>query len=107
MKFLRKVGKKLGFIEKDKTDKIMDERNDIKKVLINNMKAMNFTNAEINEVLAIIKKAEDDVQVQKDALIGTNINNPDPNPIMKEKFDEIRRIQLQSGEDLDCLYLYQ
>ena len=64
------------------------------------MKTINFTDEEIAEVLAIITKAEEDVQEQKDLLIGTNINNPNPNPIMRERFAEIRRIQLQSGEDL-------
>lgn len=100
MKFFRKVGEFLGLIEENKTAEIIEERDGIKGTLVKNLRAIDFTDDEISEVLAIITKAEEDVQIQKDMLIGTNINNPNPNPIMREKFAEIRRIQLQSGEDI-------
>ena len=100
MKFFRKIGEFLGLVEENKTAEIMEQRDGIKGTLVKNLKGIGFTDDEINEVLAIIKKAEDDVHVQKDMLIGTNINNPNPNAIMREKFAEIRRIQLQSGEDI-------
>lgn len=100
MKFFRKIGEFLGLVEENKTAEIMKERDGIKATLAKNLQSIGFTEDEINEVLAIITKAEEDVQVQKDMLIGTNINNPNPNPVMRERFAEIRKIQLQSGEDI-------
>ena len=40
------------------------------------------------------------IQEKKDALIGTNINNPRVNEDMKTIFQAIRNIQLQMGEDV-------
>lgn len=100
MKFLKKIGEKLGLIEENRTEKIMEERSSIKENLAVKLKESGFDDYEINEVLDIITKAEADVQKQKDLLIGTNINNLEPNIIMREIFEEIRRIQLKSGEDI-------
>ncbi len=100
MKFLRRIGEFLGLIEENKTAEIMEEREGVKKTLANNLSNIGFSEEEIAEVLAIITKAEEDVQKQKDLLIGTNINNLNPNPIMREIFGKIREIQLKSGEDM-------
>ena len=100
MKFLRRIGEFLGLIEENKTAEIMEEREGVKKTLANNLSKIGFSEEEIAEVLAIITKAEEDVQKQKDLLIGTNINNLNPNPIMREIFGKIREIQLKSGEDM-------
>ena len=102
MNFLKKLGEKLGFIdnEENKTEQIMEERSNIKQTLAKNLRNINFTEDEINEVLAIITKMEKDVQIEKDRLIGSNINNLDTEAIMNEVFGEIRRLQLKSGEDI-------
>lgn len=100
MGIFKRLAEKLGIIEENKTEKIINERTGIKATLAANLKNINFTEEEIDEVLSIITKMEQDVQIQKDRLIGTNINNYTPEIIMKEIFDEIKRIQLQSGEDI-------
>lgn len=100
MKFLKKIGQFLGVIDENKTEEIMNERSEIKNTLANNLRTIGFNDEEINEVLDIITKSEEAIQVQKDRLIGTNINNLEPNIIMREIFEEIRRLQLQAGEDI-------
>lgn len=100
MGIFRKIGEFLGIVEENKTEKIMQERSEIKNTLANNLKNIGFTEDEIEEVLDVITKSEEAIQVQKDLLIGTNINNPDPNIIMREIFDEIRRLQIQTGVDV-------
>ncbi|MBE7705290.1 MAG: hypothetical protein E7Z90_05715 [Cyanobacteria bacterium SIG29] len=99
-KVFKKVGVSLGLVPDNKTDEIMEERSEIKKTMATNLKAIGFSDSEIEEVLDVITKAETAIQIQKDNLIGTNINTYDPNPAMKEIFDEIRKIQLQSAEDV-------
>ncbi len=100
MDFFKKLGEKLGLIEEDKTAKINAERSMLKLNLASKLKNINFTEQEINEVLDILTKMEAEVQIQKDLLIGTNINNPDPTIIMKEVLDEIRRLEVKAGEDI-------
>lgn len=100
MGFFRKIGEFLGIVEENKTEKIMNERSEIKNTLANNLKGIGFTEDEIEEVLDVVTKSEEAIQEQKDLLIGTNINNPDPNIIMREIFDEIKRLQLQTGVDV-------
>lgn len=101
MDFFKKIGEKLGFVEEEnKTEQIRQEREKIKQTLIDNLKKINFTDAEIEEVLVILTKMEADVQVQKDLLIGTNINNPDPGPVMNEMLGEIRRLEIKAGENI-------
>lgn len=98
MSFLRKIGEKLGIVEEEsKTEKLRKERDGIKKTLADNLKLLNFTESEIDEVIAVIEKTEDEIQKRKDELIGTNINNPNPNEIMKEIFQEIRDLEMQMG----------
>ena len=100
MDFIKKLGEKLGLIEEDKTEKIHAERSMLKLNLANKLQSINFTEQEINEVLDILTKMEADVQIQKDLLIGTNINNPYPDIIMNEVLDEIRRLEVKAGEDM-------
>ena len=101
MSFLKKLGQKLGIVEEEsKTEKLRKEREGIKKTLADNLKLLNFTEDEIDEVIAVIEKAEEEIQKRKDELIGTNINNPDPNEIMKEIFQEIRDLEMQMGLDV-------
>lgn len=100
MGVFRKIGEFLGIVEENKTEKIMQERSEIKNTLANNLKGIGFTEEEIEEVLDVVTKSEEAIQEQKDLLIGTNINNPDPNIIMREIFDEIKRLQLQTGVDV-------
>lgn len=100
MSFLEKLGKKLGIIPENKTEEIMKERSAIKETMAKKLSDIGFTNDEIDEVLAILTKSEADVQKQKDLLIGTNINNPYPNLIMREIFEEIRHIELKAASDI-------
>lgn len=100
MNFFRTIGEKLGIIEEDKTAKIKKERSQIVQTMANNLANIGFTEEEINEVLVILEKSEEDVQKQKDLLIGTNINNDDVNSTMKPIFDEIRRLQLKAASDI-------
>lgn len=101
MSFLKKLGQKLGIVEEEsKTEKLRKERDGIKKTLADNLKLLNFTENEIDEVIAVIEKAEEEIQKRKDELIGTNINNPNPNEIMKEIFQEIRDLEMQMGLDV-------
>jgi len=100
MDFIKKLGEKFGFIEENKTEKINKERSQIKETMAQNLQRIGFSEQEINEVLAILDKSEEEIQKQKDLLIGTNINNPDPNLIMREIFEEIRRIELKAASDI-------
>jgi hypothetical protein len=99
-------GKIMGFFDKifgpqkSTTEKIQEDRNKIRKLLEDNLKKLNFTSIEIKEVQEIITIAEEDIQVLKDSLIGTNINNPDPTPIMNKVTNEIRTRQIQMSEDI-------
>lgn len=86
--------------EKSQTEKIKEERDKIKTTLENNLKQLGFTKLEINEVIDVITLAEADIKVLKDSLIGTNINNSDPTPIMKKVMDEIRERQQQMAADI-------
>ncbi len=97
MSFLKKIGQKLGIVEENKTEKLRKERDGIKKTLADNLKLLNFTEDEIDEVIDVITKTEDEIQKLKDELVGTNINNPNPNEIMKEIFQEIRDLEMQMG----------
>ena len=100
MKFVRKIAKKLGIIKQSTTDEINEERSEITKTLMKNLKGIGFTDDEVEEVVCIIDMAEAKIQEKKDSLIGTNINNPNVNEDMKKIFQAIRNIQLQMGEDV-------
>lgn len=100
MKFVKKIGKKLGIIKQSKTEEINEERSEITLTLMNNLKKIGFSDEEVEEVVEIIDLAEAKIQEKKDSLIGTNINNPNVNEDMKKIFQAIRNIQLQMGEDV-------
>ena len=86
--------------EKNLTKKIEEDRANIKETLVANLKKLNFTNMEINEVMELIAIAETKIQVLKDSLIGSNINNPDPTPLMRQVHNEIMAIQQQLAVDI-------
>lgn len=86
--------------EKSTTQKIEEDRQNIKETLAANLKKLKFTNMEISEVMELIAVAETKIQVLKDSLIGSNINTDDPTPIMKQVHDEIMAIQQQLAIDI-------
>ncbi len=86
--------------EKTQTEKIKEDRDKIKTVLQGNLQKLGFTRLEIKEVLDIVTITEAEIQVLKDSLIGTNINNPDPLPIMEKVRDEIRALQQKMATDI-------
>ncbi len=100
MNFFKKVGESLGFLEENKTEKIMQEREKIKNDMIKALSAINFTNDEIKEVTDILDRTQIEIQKHKDSLIGTNINNPHFDITMKEIFDEIRKLEIKAGVDM-------
>lgn len=86
--------------EENLTKKIEEDREKIKETMVANLKKLNFTNMEINEVMELIAVAETKIQILKDSLIGSNINNDDPTPQMKQVHDEIMAIQQQLAADI-------
>ena len=65
--------------DENKTEQIMEERQDLKEQLANKLKnQFRFSSIEVREVMLIISDAENEIQQIKDSLIGTNINT-DPN----------------------------
>ena len=75
-KITDKFGEKFGFVEpgESKTEEIMEKREDIKLTIAVKLYQIGCSDEEIENVLNIIKTAEDEIQVIKDSLIGTNIN---------------------------------
>ena len=71
-----KFGQKFGFAEEgeSKTEEIMEERENIKLDIAVKLYQIGCSDEEIDDVLSIIKTAEDEIQIIKDSLIGTNIN---------------------------------
>ena len=100
MGILKKIAKKAGLVEKNKTDEIMDKRAQLKKTISKNLKDAGFTNSEVNEVLDILKKCEDEMQAIKDSLIGTNINNDRTIEITENALNRMRNLELQAGADM-------
>ena len=84
MKFIKNIGKMLGIIPENKTEEIREQRNKILDEMARKLTEVGFTKEEIDEVLNIQIESEKKIQEQKDLLIGTNINNPEPAIIMKE-----------------------
>ena len=73
---LNKFGKKFGIAEeKSKTEEIMMQRENVKLDIAVKLYKIGCSDDEIECVLNIIKNAEDEIQVIKNSLIGTNINN--------------------------------
>lgn len=100
MKFIKKIGKKLGIIPDNKTDEIMDERSKIKMNMIKSLNSIGFSEDEIQEVLSILTKCEQDVQKIKDEMIGTNINNDFAVEITQQKLNEIRKLELETANNI-------
>lgn len=100
MKFIKKIGKKLGFLPDNKTEEIMDERAKIKVTMTKNLQSIGFNEDEIQEVLSILTKCEQDVQNIKDEMIGTNINNIFAVEITQQKLNEIRELELKAAQDI-------
>ena len=95
-----KIAKKLGFKEKTKTDEINEERANLKKKIAQNLKNSGFTSFEINEVLDILKECEEEIQIIKDSMIGTNINNENVVEDTQNALNRIRNLELQAGIDM-------
>ncbi len=100
MKFIKKIGKKLGIIPDNKTDEIMDERSKIKMNMTKSLNSIGFSEDEIQEVLSILTKCEQDVQKIKDEMIGTNINNDFAVEITQQKLNEIRKLELETANNI-------
>lgn len=76
-----------------KTEQIMSQREDLKNQIADNLKKIGFTTMEVTEVLNVIEEVYSNIEKAKLKLIGSNINNQDPNIIMKAVFDEIHQYQ--------------
>lgn len=83
-----------------KTEKIKQERENIKETFRKNLREIGFTTMEIDEVIDVIVMYEQKIEYAKLKLIGTNINNPDPSEIMHDVFSEIREYELNMGRDV-------
>lgn len=100
MKFVKKIGKMLGLIPDNKTEEIREQRNKILDEMARKLTEVGFTKEEIDEVLNIQIESEKKIQEQKDLLIGTNINNPEPAIIMKEIMTEIRYLEEKAAMEM-------
>ena len=100
MGIFQKLAEKLGLIQENRTEKIKEERENQKNIMVTNLLNIGFSEDDVKEVIEIIVKAERDIQEQKDLLIGTNINVDDVNLAMKPCFDEIRRLQQKMAKDI-------
>lgn len=100
MSIIKKIGKKLGILPDNKTEEINEERSKIKKNMAQSLQSIGFSEDEINEVLSVLTKCEQDVQKVKDEMIGTNINNDFAVEITQEKLNEVRRIELKAADDI-------
>ena len=100
MNFFDKITKFFGFKEKTKTDEIKQERAKLKKEIAKKLKNSGFSSSEINEVLDILKKCEEEIQIIKDSLIGTNINNDKAVEITTDALNQIRNLELQAASEM-------
>lgn len=89
-----------NFKKKSKTEEIMSERARLKESISNKLKNIGFTPEEVEEVLSILIKCEEEVQKVKDEMIGTNINNDFAVEVTQEKLNEVRRLELKAGDDI-------
>lgn len=100
MKFIKKIGKFMGILPDNQTDEIIEKRKKILEEMASKLRQVGFTQEEIDEVINIQIESEKKIQEQKDLLIGTNINNPNPTIIMKEIMTEIRRLEEKAAMDM-------
>lgn len=84
------------------TDKMRRQREQIKKNLENTLISQGFSSIEVGKVLNVIEIAERDIQVIKDSLIGTNINNEDSDPmqVVEDGRLKIREREIKMGEEI-------
>lgn len=88
--------------EENLTEKARKQREQIKKNLVKTLEGQGFTNKDIARVMDVIDVAEGEIQAIKDSLIGTNINNEDPDP-MKVLYDgkmKIREREIKMGQEI-------
>ncbi len=109
MNFFKKLGEKFSgnslenssfFSQENRTEEINSQRNRQKQALIANLQRLQFTPEEINEVTVILDKCEQMVQIIKDDLIGTNINNIHAHQVLDEKLQKMRQYELKAAEDI-------
>jgi len=100
VKFFDDILKKFGFKRKTKTDEIIEQRSNLKIRIAQNLRNNGFSASEINEVMEILKQCEDEIQIIKDSLIGTNINNNRVVEITEDALKRIRNLELQAGIDM-------
>ena len=99
MDMFQKIKEKLGLVkkeEKTKTEEIMEERNELKITISTKLYNAGCSDEEVEEVLAIIQSAEDDIHRIKVGLVGTNIN-PQGDP-MKPLYDGVEAIRARKEE---------
>ena len=100
MGIIDKLAKLFGFKKKTKTDEIIEERANLKVKIAQNLRNQGFGAGEINEVLNILKECEEEIQIIKDSMIGTNINNDNVVEDTQNALNRIRKLELQAGVDM-------
>ena len=65
-----------------------------------NLKQIGFTKEEIKEVLSVIEEIEQEIQMKKDSLEGSNINNDHTVEIMNKVFYDIKQLELKMAYDV-------
>ena len=100
MGIFKKIAKKAGLAEKTKTDEINEKRAELNKTISSNLKNSGFSNDEVNEVLDILKHCEEEIQMIKDSLIGTNINNDRTIEITDNALNRIHNLELQAAGEM-------
>lgn len=86
--------------EESKTEEINKERAQLKKTMAQNLKQIGFTKEEIKEVLVVIEDIEQEIQMKKDSLEGSNINNNHTVEIMNKVFYDIKQLELKMAYDV-------
>ncbi len=84
----------------DRTLQIAKERELIKEKMKDKLDKLGFNDTEINSVIQIIDITEAKISTLKSSLIGTNINNDDPTPIMAHVISQIKQLQIDMAEDI-------
>lgn len=98
MSFFKKIREKVGLEkkEKSKTEQMQEKRKNLKMTVAVKLYEKGCSDEEIEQVLSIIESAENDIQMIKNSLIGTNINpTGDPN---KPLYDGIMKIREREAE---------
>ncbi|MBR5303374.1 MAG: hypothetical protein IKU37_00935 [Candidatus Gastranaerophilales bacterium] len=103
MNIFSKVAKKFGLVEeKSKTEIMQEKRDNLKLTIAVKLYEKGCSDSEIEQVLSIIQNAEDDIQIIKNSLIGTNINpQGDPNKPLHDGILKIRARQEEMQKELN------